>query len=412
MDIARTLIGTDANPTISGGIDLYQKLHFPDDWSWHGSVTAWNVGDSFDIKAFGVHILEGKLNTRAALALELGVAGPAWAGRLYAEGSASQDELRLSIIQDDFKAGVLLGAAISPQFSFCLQAYTWHQKHWYSRPHKQWRTLCDFEIDLSFDLVGFIYNQIIKPWLIDGIKDLESDIPVAVLKLLADLIPSANANLIASNSGIMNHVAADSGILDWDWAGLELSPDVQLQWDLIELAAALAETIALIPPVTEFGAAAAEVDGITKHLRPTISSGPVVGIMLTVHLKISGLTAFVTGDTETPSITTENIRADGEYLVGDIPDSNTHDVETISHLGIHFTHRASVSLELGWHVGIYWLKILGYDFIKTFNPAALLGVPDLPVSEQYRYRLSNKVGDTDSAAKTTLLDTWIFSTDD
>lgn len=399
MHINKTLIGTAVNPTISGGVNLYEYLHFPNDWSESVSITAWDVGRDFDIK-----ILEGKINTRAAFAIEFGLAGPNWAGRMFVEGSASADEIRLDVQEDDFKAGMLLGIGFNPQLALNLQAYTWHYRKWHW-PKKEWNTICNFSVDSTFDLVGFLYNQIIKPWLIDGIKDLEDEIPLAFIHLLVDLIPSASPNLIASNNNIIDHVAADGADADWAWQGLVMSPDLNFQWDLIEMAVALAETLALIPPVTEFGEAAAVLDSSTKWLRPKVTSGPVVGVVLNVHLKISGITAFVD---DTATVTTTNIRTDGLSVVADIDTGGEH-IESINRLGVEFTHRAGITFEVGWHTGLFWLKILGYDFKKMYNATDLIDIAEIPISEQYRYRLTNTLGNTSAASEKVLLKSWIFN---
>ncbi|RJP83091.1 MAG: hypothetical protein C4522_01655 [Desulfobacteraceae bacterium] len=399
MDIHKTLIGTAVNPTISGGVNLYEYLHFPNDWSKSVSITAWDVGSDFDIK-----VLEGKINTRAAFAIDFGLAGPNWAGRMFVEGSASADEIRLDVLEDDFKAGMLLGIGFNPQLALNLQAYTWQFRKWHW-PQKEWNTICNFSIDKTFDLVGFLYNQIIKPWLIDGIKDLEDEIPLAFIHLLVDLIPSASPNLIANNNNIIDYVAADGADAGWTWQGLVMSPDLNFQWDLIEMAVALAETIALIPPVTEFGEAAAVVDSTTKWLRPKVTSGPVVGVVLNVHLKISGITAFVD---DTATVTTKNIRTDGVSVVADIDTGSEH-IESINRIGVEFTHRAGITFEVGWHTGLFWLKILGYDFKKMYNATDLIDIAEIPISEQYRYRLTNTLGNTSAAAEKVLLKSWIFN---
>ena len=403
MEIKKTLIGTAVNPTISGGVNLYEHIHFPNDWSKSVSFTAWDIGKDFDMK-----ILEGKINSRCAFAIEFGLAGPNWAGRMFVEGSADENEIRLDVMEDDFKAGMLLGVAISPQFAFNLQTYSWHFRKWHW-PKKEWSTLCDFSIDMSFDLVGFLYNQIVKPWLIDGVKDLEDEIPLAFIHLLVDCIPSANPNLIASNNGIIDYVDADELVPSWLWQGMVMAPDLSFQWDLIELAVALAETIALIPPVIEFGEAAAIVDSETKWIRPKITSGPMVGVVLNVHLKMSGITAFVVDNgTTTATVTTKNIRRDGVSIVADIDTGGEH-IESITDVGVEFTHRAGITFEVGWHTGLFWLKILGYDFKGTRSATDLLDIAEVPVSEQYRYRLNNTIGNTSNASEKVLLDSWIFN---
>lgn len=405
MKIDRTLIGTAANPTISGGVNLYEHVRFPDNWSASTSFTAWDTGSGFDIT-----ILEGNIRTRAAIALEWGLAGPNWGGRMFVDGTVSDKEIRLEVREDDFKAGMLLGVAFSPQFALDIQVYTWHYRKWHW-PSKQWSTLIDYSLDESFDLVGFLYNQIVKPWLIDGVKDLEDEIPLAFINLLVNLLSSdATPNLIASNNGIIDYVAPDGSVLSQAWDGLVMSPDLRFQWDLVDVAVSLGEVVGLVPPLTAFGEAVEVIDKLTKWCRPKVTSGPVVGVVLNVHLKISGITAFVVdgnGNT-TAEVKTKNVRKDGIYMVADV-DSGGDQAESVNRLGVEFTHKAGITFEAGWHTGLSWLKIFGHDFVKVFNPTDLISVAEIPVSEQYQYRLSNNVGDTTHANEKTLLKSSIFN---
>lgn len=413
MDISKTLIGTADVPTISGGVNLYQYVHFPDDWSDRVAFTAWDAGTDFDIK-----ILEGKIASRAAFAIEYGLAGPAWGGRMFVEGTATASEIRLDVQEDDFKAGMLLGVAFSPQLALNIQSYTITPNPSWRHPFRfktEWHNVCDISIDESFDLVGFLYNQIVKPWLIDGIKDLEDEIPLAVLNLLVNLFSfGASPNLIASNNGITDHVddtpLVDLAVVDWAWEGLVMSPDLKIEWDLVDVAVSLGETVGLIPPLTAFGEAITIIDKLTKWLRPKVTSGPVVGIELNVHLKISGLTAYVddANGNPTATVTTKNVRGEGSSIVADIDSGGEH-IDAINRLGVEFVHRAGVTFEVGWHTGISWLKIFSHDFIKTMDPTDLINVAEIPISEQYLYRLSSPIGNTSNASEKVLVDSWIFS---
>lgn len=399
MNIDKTLIGTAQVPTITGGVNLYEHVHFPNNWSKKYSLSFWDTSKNFDIK-----VLEGKISTRAAVAFEYGLAGPNWAGRMLVEGTATDKEIRLDIEEDDFKAGMLLGVSLSPQFALNLQTYTWNPSFWHPF-RKKWSTLINCSVDSTFDLIGFLYNQIVKPWIIDGIKDLEDEIPLAFIHLLVDCIPSASSSMVASNNNIIEHVSPDGPDASWSWQGLVMSPDMNFEWDLIEMSVALAETIALIPPATEFGEAAAVIDSATKWYRPKVTSGPVVGVVLNVHLKISGITAFVD---DTATVTTTNIRRDGVSVVADV-DSGAEHVEDINRVGVEFTHRAGITFEVGWHTGFFWFKIIGYDFKKMYRATDFIDIAEVPVSEQYRYRLSNDVGNTTDGSDKDLLKSWIFN---
>jgi len=409
-DIQRTLIGTAEVPTISGGVPLSDTFHFPPEWSAQKSFTAWDVGRSFDIT-----ILEGKIATRAGTAIEYGLAGPNWAGSMYVEGNISDTQIRVDVTEDDFKAGLMLGVGVTLQFVFDLQTYTWVKDGSYWHPFrwkKSWKNVAEIDIDTTFDLIGVIYNQIIKPWLIDGIKDIEDEIPLAILNLIVDLLKEMLAadgspSLIASNHGIMDHVA-DSSVIGWNWDGLLMEPDLKIEWNLVDITVALAETVALIPPLTAFGEAIDVLDKVTKLIRPKFKSGPIVGIVLNVHLKISGLSALVLVNGENLDINGSNVRGLGAELVSDI-DIDSSKIEDVVNVQVDFTHRCGITLETGWHWGLSWLKIFSKDFIKHVRLNELLSILELPASEQYEYKLTNTNGTINDGADVELVDSWILS---
>lgn len=410
-DIQRTLIGTAEVPTISGGVPLSDTFHFPADWSRAESFTAWDVGKTFDII-----ILEGKIASRAGAAIEFGLAGPNWAGSMYVEGDISDTQICVDVSEDDFKAGIMFGVAVTLQFVLDIQTYTIHANPSWRHPFrtkKEWTSVAEIDIDSSFDLIGVIYNQIIKPWLIDGVKDIEDEIPLAILNLIVDLLKEMLAadgspSLIASNHGIMDHVA-DSSIIGWNWDGLLMQPDLKIEWNLVDITVALAETIGLIPPFTAFGEAVEVLDKVTKYIRPKFQSGPMIGVVLVVHLKISGLSARVDFyDAGEKEIAGNNVRASGAELIADI-DIDSSQVRDVTNVQVDFTHRCGITLETGWHFGISFVKIFSKDFIKRFRLNEFLSILELPVSEQYDYKLTNHEGNASDGASIKLVDSWILS---
>ncbi len=398
--IPKTLVGTNNIPTMTHGVPIIEGFHFPADWSTRFAATFWDTSGKFNIS-----ILEGKVASRAALNIEAGLAGPNWAGRMEVEGSASEETVRLDVLMDDFKAGMLIGLNINPQFALQVQAYTWVEHHQYWPPKlwftKSWRNLVNIEQDSNFQLIPFcfMFGKLVEQY---G-KDLAALIPLVQDFLM--FLPSADANMIDSASGITDYVSDTGDFLDWIWKGLTMSPDIQMEWDLIEIAIAVGETAALIPPVTAAGETLTLIEKVTKWLRPEVGSGPVLGVVINVHLKISGLTGYSSGTTP-GTITTSNIRTEGSVIVADVASGAEH-IPNLDRLGVNFTHRAGISFEFGWHSKISWLKILSHDFVKLYQPSAL-GL-EIPISEQYKYELSNNIGSTnDSGIKITLVDKWVF----
>jgi len=396
-DIPKTLIGTNNVPTITNGVPLYEHFHFPDGWSTHFDSQWWDTREKWD-----AHILEGKLASRFAWNLEFGLAGPDWAGRMEVEGTASKDTFRLDILNDAFRGGILLGANFNIQFGLQLQSYryvehhqVWPPKMWFT---KEWKDLFHHETDFNFDLLKGLFE------LASFAHSIGKIIPF-IRKILV-FVPSAKPNLIAGNSGIKDYIEDPGDILSWVWEGLTLSPDLQMEWDLIEIAESLGTDAAdAFPPI---GTVAELLQTVAKiafgWLMPKLATGPVVGVAMEVHLKISGLTGYTAnGDT----ITTENIRGEGASLVADIKDGAQH-VSNIDALGVDFTHRAGISFELGWHTKISWLKVFSKDVVKK-KQASDFGM-EIPVSEQYRYELKNKVGSTsdESHIDITMEDSWVF----
>ncbi len=398
--IPRTLIGTNKIPTMTHGVPIIEGFHFPADWSARFAATLWDTSGKFNIK-----ILEGKVASRAALNIEAGLAGPNWAGRMEVEGTASEETIRLDVLMDDFKAGILMGLNINPQFALQIQAYTfvehhrwWPPKLWFT---KSWRNLVDIEQDSNFQLIPFCF-------MFAKLVELYAEDLAEIVPLVQDLLvflPSAAPNMIDSASGITDYVSDPDDLLDWLWTGMTMSPDIQMEWDLVEIAIAVGETAALIPPVTAAGETLTLIEKVTKWLRPEVGSGPVLGIVINVHLKISGLTGY-SGGTTPGTISTSNIRAEGAVIVADVASGAQH-VPDLDRLGVNFTHRAAISFEFGWHTKLSWLKVLSHDFVKLYQSSAF-GL-EIPVSEQYKYELSNDIGSTeDSGIKINLVDKWVF----
>ena len=402
--IPKTLIGTNAIPTMTNGVPVIKGFNFPSGWSTRLAKSFWDTSGEFDLK-----ILEGKVASRAAVQFEVGLAGPNWAGRMEVEGSVSAESMRLDVLLDDFKAGMLVGLDINPQFSLQIQAYTWveqhhfgwHPKIWFT---KSWYDVLNIEQDSSFQLIPFCF--LFAKAVESDVKDLSEILPV--VQVIIASLPSSDSNMIQSASGISSYVSDPTSITDWVWEGLTMSPDIKFEWDLIEMAVAVAETAALIPPVTAAGEAVTLTEKLTKWLRPKLGSGPVLGIVIDVHLKISGLTGY--GNSANPgTLTTKNIRTEGAVIVADV-DTGSDLAPNLHRVGVNFTHRAAISFEFGWHTSISWLKILSHDFQVTFHPNDL-GL-EIPISEQYRYELSNEIGRTDdSGIEITLVETFFFHAD-
>lgn len=396
-DIAKTLIGTNNVPTITNGVPLYENLHFPSGWSKHFDSVWWDTTTehSIQVENFKLKILDGRFSTRFACNAEFGLAGPSWAGRMEVEGTATKNHIQLDILEDDFKAGMLIGANFNIQFTLQAQAYN-------PIPfHRGWFDVVNIEKDSNTDLVQLLFS------LANFLKAAGKLIP-GVEKILV-LIPSANLNLIANNSGIHSYVSDPDAFLDWLWIGLTMSPDLQLEWDLISIIETLAVTAADVTPLAPFSELVSEALAVSSWLIPTLASGPVVGAAFEVHLKISGLTGYTEATGSLEAHPTRNLNSTGSVMHADFIDTSSD--KQIDYIGVNFTHRASISLELGWHTSLYWFKIIGHDFVKTWQASDFLGIGEVPVSEQYKYELLNKTGKTtdESGIKITLKDSWVFS---
>ncbi len=395
--IPRTLVGTNTVPNITHGVPLSTVFHFPEGAAYQLGGRLFDTVGKYDLK-----ILEGKAAAYSALNLEVGLAGPNWAGRLEVEGSANEDQIHADLLLDDIKAGILIGAIINPILRLQIQAYTvtehhryWPPKLWFTRT---WRDVFNIDQDIELEPITWAYK------LIPLVKTIGGFIPF--LNVLAAFIPTGEPKLVDAKSGIVDYVSDPDSVLDWAWEGMLLEPQYQAEWDLIELARALAGTIALIPPVTAGAEAVSLLERVTSWLRPSLGTGPVMGILLQSHLKISGLSGYY-GAAREHEITTHKLRTEGSVIVGDIVAGAEH-VGEMTGIGLNFTQRASLNFSFGWHIKVSWLKILSYDLVETWSGSDFH--LEIPVSEQYRYALANELGNLsdDDKLDIKLLDSWFF----
>jgi hypothetical protein len=399
MKIDRTLIGTNNVPTITNGVPLYKDVHFPMGWSTNFAKTWWDTGKNFHIM-----ILHGKVRTRFAGNIELGLAGPEWAGRMEVYGSSDKKQIKLNIQEDDFRTGMLIGVNFNFQFALELQTYTLKPHvSWRHGVHftKEWKTLANIEKDMNFGLLDTIV------WVASKVKSALENIPY--LKDVLTFIPQASLTMVANGKGIVEHIDKPDSKLDWIWEGLVMSPNVKIKWDLAEVIEMIVITVGEATPLDPIIAVLDEFSTLTGSrgigLKPSLVTGPVFEAEFGTHLKISDLVGYSKGSV----VKTKNLRAEGSYLVGDIK-SGEDKAESIDELGISITHRASIDFGAGWFMTISWLKIINLTKVKIFDLKDLIGI-DIPASEQYKYELKNRIGNVKNESDIEIIfeDSWVFN---
>ena len=401
--IETTKIGTGdtANIADEKAIPLYKYLHFPKGWAKALDF------DLLDLnKDVNISILHGRVSAAVQLSLGFGLAGPNWAGTMDVQGEVNDNTMQVDITNDQFVAGMLVGAdanfTMSMGFQFQRETFEFDWRHPFSSHWTYaWHEL--FRIDMDpqqFDLLMFLVNlqkvslEVEKKiiGLVPGLGDIAAIIPDVTL-------PEPQS----FNHGIASHVSS----LPVFPGGLAFPTTLEVQIPLLEIIELLGKAgIAVVQPEL---APAIEVESrlekLAKWVKPNVSTGPILGLNFTTYLRISGINAYW-GGTQYQATDVHSLGAEIEAtLPADAPADTPPD-----QLGIEFDHRPTIDLTVGWYVCLTWLKIFSVQPESRVRPSDLSPAFTIPAGLAYTHEIRNDVGSksTNGVVVTLIGDGWVI----
>ncbi len=398
--IENTRIGTGetANIADDNAIPIYEYFHFPKNWSKGFDFNFFDLN-----KDVTISILHGRVSTDAQLSLGFGLAGPNWAGAMDVEGNVTDDTLLLDITNDQFVAGMLVGADASLTLNLAFQferetfEFDWRHpfsSHWTYAWHDLARVNTVFQFDLLTTLVNIavVGVKIVKALLklIPGLSK--------IIKLLPDVTLPAPRSF---NSGISDHVSSSSFFT----GGLDFPTSLEASFNLIDIAEVLGKTGVevvqpeLIPAIE----IETKMETLAKWIKPTVGTGPIFGLNFTTFLRISGINAY--WGTEKHKLT--DVHTVGAEIEAKLPAEAPQSAP--DGLGIEFDHRPAIDFTIGWYVSLTWLKIFSVQPEKRRHPSDFSDAFTVPAGDAYTYEVRNNVGSTSADdIVVTMVEDWIF----
>ncbi len=385
--IDNTKIGTGetANIADSKAIPIYEYFHFPENWSKAFDFDLLKMNKDVEIS-----ILHGKVSTDAQLSLGLGLAGPNWAGTMDVEGDVKDKTLLLDITNDQFVAGMLIGAdaslTLNLAFQYKRETFEFDWRHPFSSHWTYaWHDLLRINKVMQFDLLNALATI-----AVDGVK-----IVVTLLKLvpglgkIAKLMPDVTyPNPRTFNSGISSHVSNNflfSG-------GLDFPTTLEASFNLIDIIEVLGKTGVEVvqPELIPIVEVETKLEKLMKWIKPSFSTGPIFGWNFTTYLRISGINAYWGEDKQSLSdITT--VGSEIKASLSDAAPENAPDS-----IGIEFDHRPTIDNTLGWWIELTWLKIFSVQREVRISPGDISADFAVPAGNAYTYEIRNNVGSQSS----------------
>lgn len=399
-EIATTKIGTGETANIADdkAVPIYDTFHFPASWS-----KAFDFDLIHENKDVTISILHGKVSTDAQLSLGFGLAGPNWAGTMDVAGKVNDNAMVLDVTNDEFVAGMLIGADASFTFNLSFQykretfQFDWHHPlsaHW----TYDWHELLRINKVVQFDLLTALATIALKG--VEFVKSLLKLVPALskIIKLMPKVsLPAPRA----FNSGIADHVSSSPLFI----GGLDFPTALEAQFNLVDIVEVLGKTAleTVQPELIPVVEIESKLETLLKWIKPTWGSGPVIGMNFTTYLRISKINAYWGADKHSST----HIKTLGSGIAATLPDGAPDRVP--DSLGIEFDHRPAIDLTSGWYVSLTWLKIFSIEAKTLAHPSDLSEAFTIPAGDAYTYEIKNTVGNhsTDDVV-VTKVEEWIF----
>ncbi len=398
IDTTKIGTGETANIADDKAIPIYEYFHFPASWS-----KAFDFDLIHENKDVDISILHGKISTDAQLSLGFGLAGPNWAGTMDLEGDVKDKNMILDISNDEFVAGMLVGAdasfTLNLSFHYKRDSFEFDWRHPLSSHWTYgWHELLSINKVVQFDLLTAMATIAVK-----GVEFVETLLKLVpglskIIKLLPKVtLPAPRA----FNSGIAGHVSSSKFFT----GGLDFPTALEATFNLVDIVEVLGKTgvEAVQPELIPVVEVETKLETLLKWIKPTFGTGPIFGLNFTTYLRISKVNAYWGTEKHSAS----DLHTLGSGIEATLPDS-APDTKPDS-LGVEFDHRPAIDFTLGWYVSLTWLKIFSIQPEARTHPSDISPAFTLPAGDAYTYEIKNKVGSQATGdVVVTKVEEWIF----
>jgi hypothetical protein len=303
------------------------------------------------------------------------------------EGSVDGDTMQLDVTTDNFVSGMLIGAGIDFTFTLGIQLrretfeFEWGlppSVHWKMAWHDVFRESSVIQVDM----LTMMFN------LAKKVESLGKYVPglSKVLKVLPNIdLPVPRFY----NQGITDHISSSPLFT----GGLDFPTQLEASWDLVQIAEAVGGTAVEVaqPETTPFVELTLKLNKVLKaFIKPSVETGPVMGVKFITFLRISGINA--SWDSVTYELT--DVGQIGSGISAALPAAAQLETTPPTRLGVEFDHRPAVEFELGWYTKVSWLKIFSYHKQKEIGASDIWSGFTTPIGLAYTYELSNAAGST------------------
>jgi len=299
---------------------------FPGLGTIRAGISSGSTASTFLSKSLTILVLRGSFS--AGYQALVGVCGPSYAIGFEVEGSATEDDMSLTVSNQSMEAGFFAGFTFGLPLNASLQY--WKPDHWYTPWKGHWHTSGSVSVTPRVDLIGALIYVLLKV--------LGDD---SALSKVNNIVPG-----LLGTWGFIGHSTGGFG----DSGGtLTASP-------------VLSVPVNILPYIPDVG----EVDEGLSDIGVTLATGPNFGLKVPVVASLKSVTLDDDATYESPSWEEET--ASFSFASGSSPASDPTQIKVV------VAHTPQLSFTVGWFGSVSFVKLFRLSASVNIDLLGLLGI--------------------------------------